>query len=346
MASHRIFTTSRKAWQGMLSAIVAARESVYLEMYIFENDTEGYNFLGELENSARRGVRVIVILDVLGSWTLAKEVIEKLRTAGVEVLFYSFFLRRTHRKILIVDKKVAFVGGVNIGRRYAFWKDLQVRVSGRVVEPVVRSFARVYRDCGGKDDILPDIGRRSLIYKTKLWFLERGVGRREYLLRKYYEQRISQAKGSIIIVTPYLLPPRWLLAHLHQAVIRGVSLQILMPKASDHRLANEVNRSFATFFSKLGAKCFFMPGMNHAKTMLIDEREGMIGSQNLDRLSFDWNIEAGIFFSELKMVEDLKKIINGWKNEAVLFDPSKTKFHWYDIPIAFLLRLFGFLPLW
>ena len=330
----------------MLEAIVAARESVYLEMYRFDTDTEGFNFTDELAKSARNGVKVIVILDVLGSWTLSKEGIERLKKSGVEVLFYSFFLRRTHRKILIVDGKTAFVGGVNIRGKYTFWKDLQVKVTGKVVESIVRSFARVYHECGGRDVALTSILPRSVLAKTKFWFLERGIGKREHLLRKYYEDRIKNAEKSIVFVTPYLLPPRWLIAHLHQAILRGVIVEILLPYATDHRLANRANWSFAAFLSRLGARCYFMKGMNHAKAILIDSREGMVGSGNLDFLSFNWNIEAGIFFSEPAMVRDLAKIVHGWKSKATLFDQSKAKFHWYDIPMAFLLRLFGFLPLW
>lgn len=345
MAKYHIFTTSEKAWKGMLSAITSARESVYLEMYILSEDTEGYNFFGELQKCAQRGVRVIAILDIIGSRTLGEDVINRLRNTGVEVLFYSFFLRRTHRKILIVDGKVAFVGGVNIHKHFAFWKDLQIRVSGKIVGTILRSFARVYRECGGKDKVLSSVSQ-SVFAGTKLWFLERGVGRREHLLRKYYEKRISGAKNKIILVTPYLFPPRWLIAHLHQAILRGVSVDILLPKRTDHIWTIPFNLSFATFFTKLGARCLLFNEMNHAKAILIDKKEGMIGSQNLDPLSFSWNTEAGIFFSEPEMVRDLAQIIEDWEKASTLFDPSKATFHWYDIPIAFLLRLFGFLPLW
>ena len=349
---YRIFTTSEKAWDGMLSAIKDARKSIYMEMYFFHDDTHGYDFLAELEASSRRGLKVIVILDMIGSYGLSKGAIARLKDAGVEVLFYSFFLRRMHRKILIVDENVAFIGGVNIKSTFHSWKDLQIRVTGKVVRSIMRSYARIYRECGGKDVILRNATRKNpnkapISIRAKLWFVEKGIGRRQFQLRKYYKDRIDSARRSIIFVTPYLFPPRWLIASLHKAILRGVAVEILLPNDTDHVHANWLNQSYVPFFTGLGAKCYYSHGeMNHAKALLIDEKEGMIGSPNLDLISFDWNIEAGVFFKEPDMVRDLIHIINGWRRDSTLFTSSDRKFRWYDIVLAFLLRLFGFLPLW
>jgi len=346
----------------MLSAIRSAEKSIYMEMYLFHDDTRGFDFLSELEASSRRGLRVILVMDILGSRDLSKDTVMRLRAAGVEVLYYSFFLRRTHRKILIVDEKIAFIGGVNIKGTFHSWKDLQIRVTGPVVRSIIRSYSRVYRECGGKDILLRNIVQRKVFQnsepekielklpamtRAKLWFVEKGVGRRQYQLRKYYKERIESAKKSITFVTPYLFPPRWLIASLHKAILRGVAVEILLPNDTDHVYANWLNQSYVPFFTGLGARCYYSHGeMNHAKALLIDGREGMIGSPNLDLISFDWNIEAGVFFKEGDMVRDLTKIITGWRSDSILFDQSKRKFRWYDIVLAFLLRLFGFLPLW
>lgn len=343
---YKIYTTSEKAWAGMLEAIKSAKRSIYLEMYIFDADTHGYNFTAELEKAAIRGCKTIIVLDVIGSHTLGAGSIAKLRAAGVEVLFFSFFLRRTHRKILIVDEMIAFIGGVNIKHRYNSWRDLQIRVTGRVVRSILNSFIRVYIECGGVDSVLRDYKPRSRFYRTKMWFVEHGIGRRRHELQKYYKEHIDSAKKSIVLVTPYLLPPRWLIAHIHQAILRGVAIEIVLPRATDHRVANRLNSVFVSFMSELGAKCYFLNGMNHAKAMLIDGQEGVIGSQNLDPLSFDWNMEAGVFFHEKNTVRQLEKIISDWKSEAVIYNPEHHSPHWYDIFLALILRLFGFLPLW
>ena len=345
---YHIYTTSKKAWAGMLSSIESAHKSIFLEMFIFENDTSKYDFLTALENKARAGVRVVVILDMLGSRSLGNDVISRLRAAGVEVLFFSLWFKRLHRKMLIIDERVAFIGGVNIKNHFAFWKDLQIKVTGRAVRNMLGSFATMYHQCKGRDGLFfKNFEYISPIKRTRLWFVERGIGKREHNMRKYYREHIDHAKKKIIIVTPYLLPPRWLTANLHQALLRGVSVEILMPDASDHRSTNILNRSFASFFTSLGAKCFFAPGMNHAKAMLVDSDSAVIGSQNLDFISFEWNIESGVFFNEPNTVKELEDIIDEWKKDAVLFDPaSKSNLYWYHFLATFLLRLFRLLPLW
>ena len=342
---HRIFTTSERAWDAMQVAIAGANKSVYLQMYIVGDDPEGREFLGELENAAKRGVRVIALLDTVGSFTLDNDFVTQLRTAGVEVVFSSFFFQRMHRKVLIIDETVAFIGGVNVGKSYARWKDLQVEVKGSVVHTVLRSFVRMYKRCGGKEEFDTTVPLVGPMKKAKLWFIDHGIGKRSGLFREYYEKRLRQARSSIVLVTPYLLPPRWFIAELHQAIIRWVSVEVILPEYTDYRMINGVNRSFASFLNSIGARCYFMKGMNHAKAMIVDNREAVIGSLNLDRLSFNWNIEAGIFFSEPDMIRDLLIIVDEWKKDSRVVEKGEAKFRWYDFPVASLLRLFGFLPL-
>lgn len=342
---YRFYTTSEKAWRGMLAAIDAARESIYLEMYTFENDTTGYDFLSTMERKARAGVRVIVILDALGSFVFKSVLIDRLRNAGAEVLLFSYWFRRTHRKILIVDETAAFLGGVNIAHRFARWNDLQIRVSGKVVRHVLRSFVRIYRECGGKNPVLlQDDVHLPLLSKTRLWFIEHGIGGKRYALRKHYEAHIDAAEQSIIMVTPYLLPHRWLIACLERAMGRGVTVDIIVPKETDIRVHGRLNYYYVDLFTRLGATCFLGSEMNHAKAMLIDDRIGTVGSQNLDILSFDWNVEAGVFFDNSRMVRDLRLIIEKWRGDAEPFALATHPPHWYDIAVALLFRLFQPLP--
>jgi cardiolipin synthase len=324
----------------MLAAIGTAHESIYLEMYIFENDTIGYDFLEELERKAREGVRVIVILDAFGSFGLPAVRIQQLREAGAEVLFFTYWFRRTHRKILITDETTAFLGGVNIAHRFARWSDLQVRVSGKVVEHVLHSFARVYHECGGKDPALTGSLQPRLLKKARLWFIEHGIGRKRTMLRKHYEKHIDGAERSIVLVTPYLLPHRWLISCLHRALTRGVEVTIITPSKTDYRMLDRINYYYIALFNKLGAVCLLSREMNHAKVMLIDERLGTIGSQNLDALSFEWNIEAGVFFDNARMIRDLLSIIKKWKQHSILFAATTHPPHWYDLTLALFLRLF------
>ncbi len=343
--SYRIFTTSEETWAAMLSDIATAKRSVYIQMYILEADAHGEMFVAELEAAAKRGARVVILLDSLGSMSFPSAVSDRLRAAGAEILFYSFFFQRMHRKILIVDEQVAFIGGVNVAKAFASWRDLQVRLTGRAIRHMLRSFGRVYVDCGGKGKVPVPVGPHPGNPRGRdMRFIEhRSVGKlRE--LRRYYTERLLGAKESIVMVTPYLLPPRWLLAQVHQAILRGIRVEFLIPAATDHAFASAVNRIYAPVLTRLGAHCFVSPSMNHAKAMLIDGREGIIGSQNLDLLSFDWNIEAGVFFDEPGMVRDLSEIILRWKGDSSPFETSVMRPRWFDDIISVLLKALVLIP--
>jgi len=315
----------------MYSALTIAKRSIYLEMYAFQDDTIGYDFLSLLREKALSGVRVILILDSFGSSGLASDEVGRLRSSGAEVLFFSYWLRRLHRKILVIDETVAFLGGVNISGEYAPWRDLQVRVIGkRFVSSAIRSFARVYKECKGKDKLILEKGKDLPFRKARTWFLEHGIGGRIYALRKHYEKNISEAKTSILLFTPYLVPRRWLMAHLHEAILRGVRVEIVVPEHTDHAwLMGPVNRYHFALFTRMGAVCFFVPEMNHSKVMLVDGKKATIGSQNLDPLSFDMNAEAGIVFEGKGMIRDLQKILYAWREKARVFDPALFKPKWY-----------------
>jgi cardiolipin synthase len=337
---YRFYTTSETAWRGMLSAIAAAKKSVYLEMYIFQNDTAGYDFFSALEKKAHEGIRVIVVLDAFGSYGLALGAIDRLRRAGAEVLFFSSWFRRLHRKVLILDESTAFLGGVNISNAFAKWRDLQVRVSGKIVHSIVRSFARIYRECGGRNPALKEKDALPVFAKTRMWLLGHGIGGKRYSLRKHYENHIGEATHSIVLVTPYLVPHRWLIARLHQAVLRGVRVEIMVPEHTDHVIIDRVNYYYLGLFVKLGAACLLSKEMNHSKAMLVDERAGTVGSNNLDTLSFNWNEETGVFFKDIGMIRKLRQIIELWEKTALPFSPKTHPHGRLGAFLAFIFRIF------
>ncbi|MBI2120592.1 MAG: phosphatidylserine/phosphatidylglycerophosphate/cardiolipin synthase family protein [Parcubacteria group bacterium] len=337
---YHFYTTSEKAWKGMLFAIAGAKKSIYLEMYIFQNDTAGYDFFAALEKKAREGVKAIVVLDAFGSYGLSLHAIDRLRKAGAEVLFFSFWFRRLHRKVLIIDESIAFVGGVNIGKHYARWRDLQVRVGGKIVRTLVRSFARIYRESGGKNPAFRESHYTPILTKARMWFVERGIGERRHALKRQYAEHIDGAQSSLVLVTPYLVPRRWLVARLHQAILRGVRVEIIVPERTDYRFIDRINYYYLHLFAKLGAVCLLSREMNHAKAMLSDERIGTVGSHNLDTLSFHWNEEAGVFFDNPGMVRKLRRILDEWEKGAVRFETKTYRPDWLDTLFSFVLRVF------
>ena len=326
----------------MFKAMAAAQKSIYLEMYIFLGDTQAtYNFLGLLRDKAKAGLEVVVIADAFGSAGLKKETVIELRQDGVEFIYFSHWFRHTHRKILIIDNRVAFIGGVNIEEKTRNWRDMQIKLTGKIIRPLLKSFAYAYEMTGGKKESILKYSRQPLAQKIKSWITDNlARNSKMYNLNVYYQQKIREAKQTIQIVTPYLVPPRWLLVLLDDACRRGVNVDILIPNDTDVKPLNKVNYLNACRLSDSGVKFYLMPEMNHAKIMLIDGQEGVIGSQNMDILSFNWNIEAGVFFRQKDLVGDLERIVNNWKKEAVIFAAHGRKIKWTDKILIGILKIF------
>lgn len=339
---YRFFVGSTKAWKDMLTAITGAQHSISLGMYIFENNTDGYDFFAELERKAREGVRVVIVLDSVGSAGLENIAVDKLRIAGAEVRFFSHWFRRMHQKVLIIDEQVAFIGGVNIADRYAKWSDLHMRVSGRIVQNIISSFARLYEDCGGKNpELLAYTQKPRFLAHAKLWFVEHTPrNKKANTFRFHYLRAIRESNTEVTIITPYFLPHKWLIAVLHQALIRKVAVTIIVPKKCDLWGVDRANYYYLELMHKLGAQCYLTRTMNHAKAMLVDDRVGVVGSQNIDALSFDWNTEAGVFFSDEHMIRDLKTITEKWRSDAIPFHPEEHHSHWFVRLSANLLSYF------
>ena len=339
---YRLYTTSQKAWDGMFKAIKEAKKTVYLEMYIFLDDVkETHDFFWLLKKRARAGIEVVIIADAYGSSALSKEKVTELKAAGIEFFYFSKLFKRTHRKLLIIDQKIAFLGGVNINEKIRGWHDLQIKISGRVVKPLLRSFAYVYKIVGGKQKNILAYSRLPLKQKVKALILDSFSSKKSKLkLNDYYLKVIFEAQKSIKIVSPYLLPPRRLLAAIYSVLSRGVKVEIIIPQDTDIKILNKVNYLNAHRLSAFGVKIYLSKEMNHAKVLLIDDNKGLIGSQNLDILSFNFNIEAGVFFEQKQLVLDLKKVVGKWLQESSLFTKKLPKPNFNERALIYILKIF------
>lgn len=341
---YEFYSSSRNTWKAMFLAIKDARESVYLETYIFLDDLHNFNFLKLLSEKAKEGVRVRIVLDAFGSRKLPKASVQVLRLAGAEVFFYSNLLHRIHRKILLVDERMAFIGGVNFHQVALRWSDLTLKIRGRLVNSILRSFAKVYAECGGRDPRILAENRKLILDRTRTWIVEhfpQNSMNKSATLKRVYKKALARAEKHVILVTPYFMPKRWLVRALHQAVLRGVKVEVLVPKVSDNLVGDTIGRFFMYRLSLLGARFYLEPRMNHAKGMIIDGREGLVGSNNLDFFSFELNSEVGVFLKNPKAVREFAVIMEEWKKRSVLFDPELYHPKLLDYIIAPLVRLFS-----
>lgn len=339
---YKIYIKTEKAWDAMLQAINRAKSSIFFEMYTFvDNTEESHDFIEILQKKALSGVSIKLVMDSFGSAEFTENSIKKLRDAGVEILFFKTLFRHTHRKILVIDEKIAYVGGINITKFYKKWDDLQIRIEGKVVKYVIKSFAKLYKYCGGKDHLVLKYEKEFRTSKGKVWFFEHSPLRNSFRLSKYYRDKIDMAKKNILIVTPYFMPNRWLIKSLKKAAKRGVNVEIIMPEIADHpKIANVPNYFYMQKLYKHDIKFFLTKEMIHSKMMLVDEEEGILGSQNIDIISFDLNIESGIFFTDEELIKELSLVAENWKKDSVIYSPKMRNTHLLDLFYDFCFNAF------
>lgn len=342
---YRFFTTSEKAWQAMLEAVESAKRFIFLESFILTDDAVTHGFFEALKKKAGEGVVVKIVVDGAGYlwWGALNK--EEFGKAGIEIMLFRRLIHHSHRKVLIVDGETAFVGGVNIRGEYARWQDLHLRITGVLARTLTKSFSRIYELAGGKDPAILRIRKskrsfrtRHALYRAKCWLIERWPIKSKAVLRHYYLRKCHRAKEKITIVTPYFVPHRWLIGSLKRAAARGVKIEIIVPAKTDVLLADIANRILA---KDLGAafSFYFLPEMNHAKVLLVDGKEGLVGSNNIDAQSFDFNLEASIVFQRKDMVGNLKHILERWKATAMSLEQVNNYNKWYHWFVGFFVRL-------
>jgi len=336
----KLYTNSTQSWSATLQAITHATESIYIEMYIFTEDTNmTHDFVSELMDRARHGVQVVMILDAFGSMGLSNQAVSNLKDAGVEIRFFRHWIHRTHQKTIIIDGARALVGGVNITNHARTWNDLQIAVTGSIVRRLLKVFARTYKLSGGKQTLRISERQLRRNHRVRMWILEHTPLASKRTLRAYYTCKLEEAVHRIVFVTPYFTPNSWLLRAMAKTSARGISVELLIPEVTDSRILDKINRYYIAQAASAGVHIFITRGTNHAKAVLIDQSEGLIGSANIDSLSFERNSELGIFFTDKHGVTELASIIAVWKQTATAYTPSLHALPWYYFPLAFLLKI-------
>jgi cardiolipin synthase len=300
------------AYPAMLAAIDTAEKSVGLASYIFRDDTAGLPFIEALVRAHRRGVAVRVLIDGIGGGYFWSGTYERLREAGVPVdrFLHSYvpwktpFLNlRNHRKLLVIDGRIAFTGGINIGAENLLAtnpphpvRDTHFRLEGPVVEQLTEAFA---------DDWVYETGEKLL---DEAWFPEltpcgdavaRVItsGPDEDLEQIEFAilHAISCARRSIRVVTPYFLPPDVLTTALALAAMRGIAVDIMVPEHSNHTILDWARRVALRNLLEAGCTVLLLPPpFDHSKLMSIDDTWSLIGSANWDTRSFRLNFELNV----------------------------------------------------
>jgi len=311
-----------EAFPAMLSAIREARETICLESYIFRSDRTGRNFAEALASKAKQGIEVLLIYDAVGSRGSDNRMFSDLKAAGVRTLeYHPVFLwhgpiasrhrrgggwawwNRDHRKLLAVDSRIGFTGGINICDDHADpseggggWRDTDIRIEGPAVREIQRLFLSTWRDEGGEkinerkfltraesagDSVVAVLGTREL--------------RSRRIIRKAYLHAIKSSRRSVCIANAYFVPDRGILRAVRNAVGRRVSFRILLSSKSDAPPVHYAGRALYYRLLKWGVRIWEWQGpILHAKTAVVDGTWSTIGSYNMDHRSVFHNLELNV----------------------------------------------------
>lgn len=315
---------TRKAYADLLAAIERAGHHVHLEYYIVRTDETGQELLHLLTRKAQQGVQVRFLVDGVGSLDLTRRFLHPLIRAGGKVVpFLSVnpvrsriqFNMRNHRKITVVDGRVGFTGGMNIGNEYlgkgryfGEWRDNFLRLEGPAVAGLQRIFAEdwdftTHEALDGADyyPVVADAGRDIV------QVVEGGPDQVYNTIREIYFAAILAARQRVWIASPYFVPDSGLLDALRLARYRGVQLRLLCLLHPDHFLSFYASRYYWGEMLKLGMEVYqYRPGMMHSKVLMVDGKWAMSGSANLDNRSLHLNFEAGCLLYTAELVTDLE----------------------------------------
>jgi cardiolipin synthase len=301
-----------ETYPAMLAALAAAQHSICFETYILAADRTGDRFKEVLIERARAGVKVRLIYDAVGSFGLPDSWVDELRAAGCAVIDFNpiapwrrrFRLsHRDHRKIVVVDDRVGFTGGLNIADDYASvedggvgWHDMHCRVTGPIVLDLSRMFRRTWRRAGGAH-YPPPVAQPpdGPIGASYVRLLDNTLRRQRTTVRRAYLHVIRAARRSVLIQNAYFLPDRGLRRALTKAVARGVDVRVMVPGRSDVRMIEWAGLYVLRRLARRGVKIFRWRGiMMHAKTATVDAAWSTIGSYNFDAQSRFNNLEVTV----------------------------------------------------
>jgi cardiolipin synthase len=307
----RLLADADRIFQRMLEAIGDARESVLLEMYLVESGIVARQFIAALGRCAQRGVRVHVLFDAFGSLGLRAADRRTLAASGAHLTFFNPLslrkrlqnCRRDHRKLLVVDGALAFVGGVGLadefidGRRgRKAWRDLMLEISGPVVSDWQTAFARNWARSGGVPAVaeaLPPTPDEAAIATGMVGRLALSEAGHRSVLANDVVRRIDGTVRRAWIMSAYFVPSRRFRKALRRAARRGVDVRLLVPgPKTDHPWVRQAARRFYGKLLRNGVRILeYQPRVLHGKMVLCDDWVSL-GSSNLDRWSFRWNLEA------------------------------------------------------
>ena len=351
-----LLTSGSAKFADLFQAIRCARKSIHLEYFNFRNDSINHELVSLLAEKAHEGVEVRALFDGFGNKSNNKPMrrrhLEKMRQEGIEI--YEFnpvrfpwiddVFNRDHRKIVIIDGKVAYTGGMNVADYYikgtpevGSWHDMHCRIEGEEVNTLQRIFLRMWRKVTGQDIHGPQYyrGLGDTSYFTGLkqdscatagqkmvGIINREPHVSNDIIRAFYLNAINDAHDSIKLINPYFTLSRPLKRALRQAVKRGVKVEIMLSVKSDIPLTPDCGFYNAHKLMEAGCHIYmYKPGFHHTKIIMVDGRFCTVGSANLNARSLRWDYEENAVIVDPCTTQELDNLFDSEKKDCFILTP-------------------------
>ena len=328
----RLLVDGAAKYDAVIADIRAAQHLVHLEYYIYMPDRSGAALMDALVDAAKRGVKVRLLLDALGASRMRNRDLAALLAAGGELgwfhpnRFWRIWSRpwvnlRTHRKIVVIDNRIGYTGGINITDdenerlRSDAYRDLHLRLEGDAVRNLQMVFAEDWVYATGRRDVLSDIAHRMPPPRPggiAAQVVASGPDSPWEAIHRMYVHLIHAAKSRVWLVTPYFVPGEAAMMALTSAALGGLDVRLLVPRRSDSTLVTLAARSYYDTLIAAGVKIYeYGPRMLHTKAILIDDTTTAIGTANFDHRSFSLNFEVAVLLQDRGMAAAMAHHLEG-----------------------------------
>jgi cardiolipin synthase len=314
-----ILTNGTAFYPAMIDAIRGARQTINLECYIFKKGEVADRFVDALAERARAGVQVTIVLDAIGSFGALHDVTKKLTDAKCRVEGYQRMRwyslarlnNRTHRELLVIDGRIAFVGGAGVAdwwskrtRGKPMWRDMMARIEGPIVSNIQGIIAENWLECRG--EILTGIRTYQIDHAkgpSPAFAIKSSPADRATLSRVLFQMLVESAIRRVLIATPYFLPDKAFRQAFVRTAHRGVEITVIVPGThTDQRWVRLASRRMWGELLKAGVRIFeYDGGMTHVKALLVDDLWSVIGTTNVDNRSFEHNDEVNVAVRDEKV---------------------------------------------
>lgn len=329
----KVLTNGEETFPQIIHELKRARHHIHMEYYIVRNDHIGKEIKDILIEKANQGVKVRFMFDAVGSWQLSKTYINDLKRAGVETVPFgpvklaflnNKFNFRNHRKIIVIDGNIGFVGGLNIGDEYlgrdkviGFWRDTHLMLRGEAVRTLQLIFLQDWYYMTNHSFLTAEYLSPQPDQKSHggVQLIAGGPDNEWSVIKNIFFAMITAAKKSVWIASPYFIPDEDIFSALKIAALSGIDVRLLVPNRPDKRIVFHASRSYFPELLETGVKIYqYERGFMHSKIVIVDGELASIGTSNMDMRSFHLNFEVNAFLYRTTSTQELvREFINDLK---------------------------------